>query len=42
MVLRTTTDGARWNIIPANNKQFARIATLKAINKGLSRTLKLN
>jgi len=40
MVLRTTSDGARWNVIPANNKQFARIATLKAINKGLARTLK--
>jgi polyphosphate kinase 2 (PPK2 family) len=40
MVLRTTTDGARWNVIPANNKLFARVATLKAINKGLERTLK--
>ena len=33
-------DGARWHVIPANNKQFARIATLKAINKGLARTLR--
>ena len=40
MVLRTTSEGARWNVIPANNKQFARIATLKAINKGLARALK--
>jgi len=40
MVLRTATDGAKWHIIPANNKQYARIATLKAINKGLARTLK--
>jgi len=40
MVLRTTSEGARWNVIPANDKQFARIATLKAINKGLARTLK--
>ena len=40
MVLRTTSDGAQWNIIPANNKHFARVATLKAINKGLARVLK--
>lgn len=39
-VLRTTSDRAQWHVIPANNKQFARIATLKAINKGLARTLK--
>jgi polyphosphate kinase 2 (PPK2 family) len=39
-VLRTTSDGAQWHVIPANNKQFARIATLKAINKGLARTLR--
>ncbi|MBU3750090.1 MAG: polyphosphate:AMP phosphotransferase, partial [Mycobacterium sp.] len=39
MVLRTTSDGARWNVIPANDKRFARIAALKAINKGLARTL---
>lgn len=40
MVLRTTTDGAQWHVIPANNKYFARIATLKAVNKGLARTLR--
>jgi polyphosphate:AMP phosphotransferase len=39
MVLRTSTDGAKWHVIPANDKLFARIATLKAINKGLARTL---
>jgi polyphosphate:AMP phosphotransferase len=39
-ILRTTSEGARWNVIPANNKQFARVATLKAINKGLSRRLR--
>ncbi len=39
-VLRTTSDLARWHVIPANNKQFARVATLKAINKGLARTLR--
>lgn len=40
MVLRTTTDGAQWHVIPANDKYYARIATLKAINKGLARTLR--
>ena len=39
MVLRTTSDDAQWHVIPANNKYFARIATLKAINKGLKRVL---
>ena len=39
-ILRTTSEGARWHVIPANNKQFARVATLKAINKGLARTLR--
>lgn len=38
-VLRTTSRGAPWHVIPANDKYFARIATLKAINKGLARTL---
>ena len=32
-ILRTTSGGARWHVIPANNKQFARVATLKAINR---------
>lgn len=39
-ILRTTSDRARWHVIPANNKQFARVATLRAINKGLARTLR--
>jgi polyphosphate:AMP phosphotransferase len=39
-VLRTTSDGARWHVIPANSKRFARVATLRAINKGLARTLR--
>ena len=39
-VLRTTSERAQWHVIPANNKQFARVATLKAINKGLTRTLR--
>ena len=38
-VLRTTSEGAQWHVIPANNKQYARVATLKAINKGLARRL---
>lgn len=38
-VLRTTSQGAPWHVIPANDKYFARVATLKAINKGLARTL---
>ncbi|HQC78148.1 MAG TPA: polyphosphate:AMP phosphotransferase [Mycobacterium sp.] len=40
MVLRTTSVGAQWHVIPANNKYLARIETLKAINKGLERTLR--
>jgi polyphosphate:AMP phosphotransferase len=40
MVLRTTADRAKWHVIPANNKLLARVATLKAINKGLSRVLR--
>jgi len=40
-ILRTTSDGAKWHVIPANNKYFARIATLRAINKGLERRLRL-
>ena len=40
MVLRTTTDGAKWHVIPANNKYFARVSVLKAITKGLQRTLR--
>ena len=39
-ILRTTTDRARWNVIPANDKPFARVATLRAVNKGLARTLR--
>ena len=39
-VLRTTSDRAQWHVIPANNKQFARVATLRAINRGLARTLR--
>ena len=41
-ILRTTSDRAPWHVIPANNKHFARVATLKAVNKGLARTLRDN
>ncbi len=40
MVLRTTSGGARWNVIPAEDKRYARVATLKAVNKGLARLLR--
>lgn len=42
MILRTTSDGARWNVIAADDKRYARVAALKAINKGLARTLREN
>jgi polyphosphate:AMP phosphotransferase len=40
MVLRTTSDRAPWHVIPANDKLHARVAVLKAINKGLGRALR--
>ncbi len=40
MVLRTSTSNARWHVIPANDKYYARIAVLKAVVKGLRRTLR--
>jgi polyphosphate:AMP phosphotransferase len=40
MVLRTTADRARWHVIPANDKRFARVQVLKAVNRGLKRTLR--
>lgn len=39
MVLRTTTERARWNVIPANDKYSARIEVLKQVTKGLRRAL---
>ena len=39
-VLRTTSEGARWHVIPANDKRYARVATLRAINKGLAHRLR--
>ncbi|MDQ1304326.1 MAG: AMP-polyphosphate phosphotransferase [Actinomycetota bacterium] len=39
MVLRTTTERARWNVIPANDKYSARIEVLKEVTKGLRRAL---
>ena len=40
MVLRTTADRAPWHVIAANDKLYARVATLKAVNKGLKRVLR--
>ena len=40
MVLRTSSDLARWHVIPANNKYFARVAVLEAVAKGLKATLR--
>ena len=40
MVLRTSTDDARWHVIPANDKYYARVAVLKEITKGLKRALR--
>lgn len=40
MVLRTTSTDARWHVIPANSKYYARIAVLKEVCKGLERTIK--
>jgi polyphosphate:AMP phosphotransferase len=40
MLLRTTTNGASWHVIPANDKRYARVAVLKAVNKGLARALR--
>lgn len=40
MLLRTTTDGAPWHVIPANDKRYARVAVLKAVNKGLARAIR--
>jgi polyphosphate:AMP phosphotransferase len=39
-ILRTTSDGAPWHVIPANDKRLARVATLKAVNNGLARVLR--
>ena len=39
-ILRTTSDGARWHVIPANDKHSARVTTLRAINKGLAQRLR--
>ena len=39
-VLRTTSEGAKWHVIPADNKPYARVAVLKAINKGLAQRLR--
>lgn len=40
MVLRTSSDRARWHVIPANDKRFARVAVLEAVATGLKATLR--
>ena len=40
MILRTASDGAPWHVIPANNKYFARVAALRAVNQGLARAIR--
>lgn len=40
MVQRTTSDTARWHVIPANDKYFARIEVLKAVTDGLKRAIR--
>ncbi len=39
MIAKTSTEFAPWHIIPANDKKYARIATLKIINKVLEEKL---
>lgn len=38
MVVRTSTDYAPWELIPANDKRFARVAVLRAVCDRLSRS----
>ena len=40
MVLRTTSNGAQWHVIPSNDKYYARIAVLKTVTKGLQAALR--
>ena len=40
MVLRTTSIGAQWHVVPANDKYYARVAVLKTIIKGLQGALR--
>lgn len=42
IVLRTSQERAQWQVIPANDKYFARIAVLKAVTQGLTRALREN
>ncbi|MGN0597621.1 MAG: polyphosphate:AMP phosphotransferase [Ruminiclostridium sp.] len=39
MIEKTSTDFAPWHIIPANDKKYARIATLKIINEALEKRM---
>ncbi len=40
MVLRTSSDGAPWFVIPANDKLFARIQVLEKVTAGLKQALR--
>ena len=40
MVLRTSSDGAPWYVIPANDKRFARIEVLEKVTAGLKQALR--
>ena len=40
MVVRTSAEFAPWHVIPANDKRYARVAVLRAVNEGLTRALR--
>jgi len=40
MVLRTSSDLARWHVIPANDKLFGRVAVLETVARGLKAALR--
>lgn len=41
MIAKTSTEYAKWNIIPANNKNFARIRVLETIRDSMKKALSL-
>ncbi len=42
MLEKTSLEGREWQIIPANNKNYARICALRKTIEGLSKTINLN
>ncbi|MDX1742541.1 MAG: polyphosphate kinase 2 [Ruegeria sp.] len=42
MFARTSTDIAPWHVIPANNKKYARIASMRAVVDAFSKDIDLN